>query len=247
MAKRLWKTYAGRCIYKSPSGARVYQNFFYRWLTLESDALQSLINRRHPQKPELRYANQLTVGVRSQPGECCMLGLGGAGVAHILASYLGNSTLTVVENDAEIIKIAAEYFMSNELKNLSIVHQDANLFVQQSQHQYQHLLVDLFGAHTFPAQCNTHDFFRQCQRLLLPNGILAVNLADMTEQRSMFEWIREDFQQRTVVLPVKGAANIIILAFNGSSITPLLSLLENSGELKKLSWSSQWGWMGWSR
>jgi hypothetical protein len=63
----------------------------------------------------------------------------------------------------------------------------------------------------------------------------------------MFEWIREDFQQRTVVLPVKGAENIIVLAFNGPSITPLLSLLEDSGELKKLSWSSKWGWMGWQR
>ena len=109
------------------------------------------------------------------------------------------------------------------------------------------MLVDLFGAHTFPAQCNTYAFFKQCQRLLLPNGILAVNLADMTEQRNVFDWIQEDFDQKTIVLPVKGASNIIVLAFNGPSITPLLSLLEECGELKKLSWSSEWGWMGWRR
>ena len=247
MAKRFWKTWGGRCIYQSPTGAKVYQNIFYRWLTLDSNALQTLINKTHPQKPALGYTNQLTIAVRAKPGECCMLGLGGAGVAHILAPYLGNTPLTIVENDAEIINIAAMYFRSNDLNYLNIVHQDASLFVQQNQNKYLHLLVDLFGAHTFPAQCNTYAFFKQCQRLLLPNGILAVNLADMTEQRNVFDWIQEDFDQKTIVLPVKGASNIIVLAFNGPSITPLLSLLEECGELKKLSWSSEWGWMGWRR
>ncbi len=237
----MWKTLGGRCIYQAPNGAKVHQNYLYRWLTLDSDALQTLINRRSPEKPELGYIHQLSFAVREQPADCCLLGLGGAGVAHGLAPYLKNSTLLAVESNTEVINIASTYFMADRLKNLSILYQDASLFVQQCKSHYQHLMVDLYEAHSFPTQCNTYEFFSDCQRLLLPDGIFSLNLTNVQEQESLFKHVREIFNKRTVSLPVKGAANMIVLACKSTSVAPLLDLLINSQRVKELQWDARWG------
>lgn len=240
----MWKTMGGRRIYEAPNKAKVYQNLLYRWLTFDSLAIQTLINRRHPNRVELSYIHQLTLAVRAHPTDCCLLGLGGAAVAHFLSPYLGSSQLVAVENDANIIEIATTYFMTNRLKNMSIIHQDAKLFLQESQTHYQHLLVDLFDNDSFPMDCNTHHFFEQCKRLLLPDGVLALNLANLDEQWSLFNHIRENFNQQTISLPVKGTANMVILACNSRSITPLLNIVTGERSLKKLTWDSKWGCIG---
>ena len=170
-----------------------------------------------------------------------MLGLGGAAVAHLLAPDLGNSKLIAVENNADVIQIAATYFMTERLKNMTVIHQDAHLFVQQCDTRYQHLLIDLFDANSFPANCNTPEFFENCRRILLPDGILALNIANLHEQWPVFQQIQKHFYQRTVLLPVKGTANMVMLACNSSSIASLLNLLKNSGHLKELSWDAMWG------
>ncbi len=237
----MWKTIGGRCIYQSPSGSKVYQNVLYRWLTLDSEAIQTLINRWYPQRYELGYVHHLTLAVREQPADCCLLGLGGAGVAHSLAPYLRNIQLLAVESDADIIGIAKTYFMTARLDHMSVIHQDADVFVRQCNRRYQHVMIDLFDAHSFPTHCNTRDFFAHCYRLLLPGGILALNLANLHEQWPIFNQLRENFQQRTVSMPVKGSANMVILACNSPSIAPLLDLLKKSHHLKKLSWDARWG------
>lgn len=237
----MWKTLGGKCIYQAPNGESVYQNYLYRWLTLNSDALQTLISRHSPEKPELGYIHQLAFAVREKPADCCLLGLGGAGVAHALMPYLSNSKILAVESNPAVINIATDYFMVDSLKNLSVLNQDANLFVQQCKTSYQHLMVDLYESHAFPAHCNTLEFFLHCRRLLLPDGILALNLTNVQEQWPLFEHVREIFCQRTVSLPVKGAANMIVLACNSTSVAPLLDLLTKSQRLKELKWDARWG------
>ena len=235
------KTLGGRCIYKTQNQIQVHQNLFYRWLTLGSNELHTLISRRHPEKPGLDYIHQLSFAVRTQPAECCLLGLGGAGIVHALAPYLGSAQLHAIENNTDIIEIAQKYFMIDRLKNLRVIHQDASLFVKECKNRYQHLMVDLFDAHSFPTQCSTPDFFEDCRRLLLNEGIFALNLTNIQEQWSLFSHVRTIFFDRTVSLPVKGAANMIVLACNGLSIAPLIELLKESGCLKKLSWEPRWG------
>lgn len=237
----MWKTLGGKCIYESPTGAKVYQNVLYRWLTLNSPALQTLINRSSPKTIELGYIRQLSFAARIEPADCCLLGLGGGGVAHALAPYLRNSRLLIVEKNYDVIRIARQYFMMDRLNNVSIVNDNAREFVASSKKQYQHLMIDLYDAHDYPPECNTIEFFKHCHGLLLPNGVLAINLTNLNEQWSIFTWVRTIFFQHTVVLPVKGTSNMVIFASNSASIKPILNLLINSQFLKKLSWDSKWG------
>lgn len=237
----IWKTFAGIRIYQGVNGITVHQNPIYRWLTLGSDAIQTLINRRHPERSGLRYIQPLTLAARAMPGMCCLLGLGGAGVAHALTLCFRDVQIDAVESNLDVIDIASEWFMTAQLKHLQVIHQDAFLFIQHTEKRYQHLIIDLFNANSFPVHCNNAEFFEHCQRVLLPGGILAVNLANLYEQWPVFMHIREHFPQCTVSIPVKGTANMIVLAYKGESIKPLLNLIEGESGLKRLNWDAHWG------
>ena len=238
----MWKTLGGRCIYQS-GNIQIKQNCIYRWLTFNSNALQTVINRRHPQTPALHYIFSMTQLACLLPGPSCLLGLGGGGAAHTLAPYLGEFQLDAVESNLEIITIAADYFMTKHIKNMNVIHQDAYEFIQNTSRQYQHLLVDIFNAHSFPEHCNNSDFFKQCRRILASGGLLAVNLANSNEQRGILDCIRHHFPQCTVCIPIKHCANLIVLAYKGKSINKLLHLLKHHCRLKQFYWDPAWGYV----
>lgn len=238
-----WKTLAGRCIHQGLNEARVHQNMAYRWLTLGSDALQTVVNRRHPERPVLRYIQPLIIAAKKMPGDSCLLGLGGAGAVHALAPHLNGFQLDVVEQSADVIEIAHTFFLTSHINPLQVIHQEAFSFLQHTTSRYQHLLIDLFNAHFFPTQCSSADFFMHCREVLLPGGILAINLANPLEQWPIFNLVRIHFQHCTLAIPVKGTANMVIIAIKGTSINPILSLLKQNTCLKHLVWDSRWGHM----
>ena len=238
----MWKTVGGRCIYQRNS-IQIKQNCVYRWLTFDSNALQTLINRHHPQTPALRYIFSMTRLACFLPGPSCLLGLGGGSAAHALAPYLGKFQLDAVENNLEIITLAADYFMTKHIKNMNVIHQDAYQFIQNTSRQYQHLLVDIFNADSFPEHCNNSDFFKQCHRILVPGGLLAVNLANSNEQRGILDSIRQHFPKSTVSIPIKQCANLIVFACKEQSINRLLNLLKQHSRLKQLYWDPEWGYV----
>ena len=242
--RKFWKTIGGRCIYQSPNGIRIIDNYFFRWLMFDSLALQTLINKHSPKKSGLYYVDVLSLAAREKPGNCCLLGLGGAGIAHALAPYLKAYTLTAIEQSQEIIDIAARFFMTNTLANLDIIHSEASLFVSDCHTTFQHVMVDLFNANNFPDSCNNDDFFMNCRRILLPEGILAVNLANQSEQWTLFSKIKHLFNGMTVIIPVKKCANLIVLASKSDNLSSLLALLDDCKDIKRLVWDEQWGCMG---
>ena len=180
---------------------------------------------------------------RAMPGKSCLLGLGGGGGAHALTPYLGSFLLDAVENNQDVITIAANYFMTEQIKNLNVIHQDANEFVQCAPMQYQHLMIDLFNANSFPEHCNNAYFFKQCRRIILPGGVLALNLANIHEQWPIFNHVRHHFPHCTVSIPVKNSANMIVLAYKGKSVNSLLDFLKRYHPLKQLTWDPKWGYV----
>jgi spermidine synthase len=238
-----WKTLAGRCIYKSSSGLKIFDNYLYRWLQFDSNALQTLLYKRKPERAGLYYVLPLILAARAKPGPTCMLGLGGGGVAHALSPFLGLHPLTAVEIDEEVIAVASQFFMMPQLKNIKIIQADASVFVRQEREVYQHLIVDLFNAHTFPSVCYNEEFFANCKNTLASEGILAVNLANRHEQWPIYNLIKNQFSGITVVIPVKKCANLIVLACRSESRSPLINVLTNIPQLKKLTWNEKWGCM----
>ncbi|QDP72618.1 hypothetical protein FOG18_08655 [Legionella israelensis] len=236
----MWKTKFGHCIYSSTNNVHVYQNLIYRWLTFDSDALQTVIHRRNPQKPILKYISVLCLLARNIPGKTCMLGLGGAGAAHYLSSHNSSSPLIAVEKSPDVITIAQKFFMADKIKNLEIIQQDATEFMQKELTSFKHILIDLYNAHSFPSECNTDVFFLNCKKNLEKYGFLAVNLANPSEQFTLLNRIKKQFLH-TVSIPVKGSANIIILACNSHSFSAITKYLYQATTIKRLEWDALWG------
>lgn len=209
-----WFIKFGKCIYTSPSGYKIYDSFIYRWLTLESDVLQTIINKLIPGNPVLYYIPAMSLMARALPGNCCILGLGGGGLIHYLSSF--TYPITAVEISQEIIDIAINYFKINTINNLNLIHQAAEYFLEHNKQQFSHLMVDLYDAHSFPAQCNNSNFFLNCKKNLIQEGFLTVNLANSQEQYLILQLIKKHFNH-TLVIPIKKCANVVIIASNHAS------------------------------
>lgn len=237
------KTFFGQCLYTSPSGYQVYQNYFYRWLTFGNDAYQTILNRKAPHQPVLKYLRPLTLMPRLNPGACCLLGLGGAAIPHWLNHLQPNNPMTVVDSSKEVIHIATHYFRVNELNALRVIHANAADFVKNHLETYDHVIVDLYGANHFPNECLNSDFFSNCKKILSPQGTLSVNLANLNEHALVFELIKEQFHFNTLVIPIEPSANLIIIAKHPDNYL-MLNTINKSGELSRLAWTSSWGNVG---
>ncbi|MDP3269979.1 MAG: fused MFS/spermidine synthase [Legionella sp.] len=239
----MWKTKLGKCIYVSESGYKVFQNPAYRWLTLGSAALQSVLNRWQPHKPILRYLPALSLMARHKPENCCILGLGGGAIAHLLAFKTPEQQLTIIENSQEVIDLAKKFFWIDKIANLTIINQNAESFVKAEGPSFTHLIVDLYNASSFPAECNTADFFLNCKRKIADGGFFAVNLANLMEQGPIFQLIKKYFKN-TLVLPVKHTANMVIIASDHSEPDVFISELNKTEEIKKIMLVANWGNVG---
>jgi spermidine synthase len=239
----MWKTKFGRCIYESPSGYKVYQNLLYRWLTLGSSALQTLIYRPNPKKPGLYYLPALTLMVRHYPDSSCLLGLGGAGVALMLSNKESSVPLIAVDKSEEVIDIAKRFFRIDSLKNFTVIHENALDYLKECKESYSHLMVDLYNASQFPPECHNDLFFSSCRERVTEEGFIAVNLANVKEQWSIFQLVKKYFPN-TLVIPVKHSANMVIIASKAPDKEAFLDQVKATGELKRIMWVSQWGYVG---
>lgn len=235
------KTLAGWDLYRS-SQVIVRQNLWYRWLTFQDHTcIQTLMHRQHPQKAVMPYLLPFTLALRAQPGPTCLLGLGGAAVLHVAAPYLSYYPITAVETNAEVISLGRQYFRVNSIPLLTVIHEDAQTFIPQTQTSYAHILIDLYSDKGFPETCAQIDFFYHCKQALHKNGFLALNLVNIHQELPLLGRIRSVFEQATVCIPVPHSANMIILA--ACSKEALLSLIYASPNLKTFVWDSMFGYM----
>ncbi|HAU3486327.1 TPA: hypothetical protein F7027_04875 [Legionella pneumophila] len=238
----MWKTKFGKCIYISPSGYKVYQNLLYRWLTLGSEAWQTVINRYIPRRPGLHYLQMLTLMARKYPNDCCLLGLGGAGIAHLLGAQKTIRSIVAVESSEEVIQIAKKFFMTDLIPHFTITHQNARDFVCENKKTFQHMLLDLYDATHFPDECHSMDFFIHCKKQLTNDGFLAVNLANSQEQWALVQLIKKQFPSN-IIIPIKKCANIVVIVSKNDNKDLFIKQVRNTNEIKKISWVKDWGYV----
>lgn len=237
----MWQTRWGKCIYVSDSGFEVHQNLFYRWLTLGKGPLQTLIHRRKPHCKMLNYLPMLTVMACQDPGDTCLLGLGGGSVLHLLPN-ISRKSLYAVEIDGEVIKIAQRFFYINEIEGLEIFEQNALDFLNENTEQFKHLLIDLYDRDSFPKDCQNKEFFQLCKQHLTTNGFLAINLANSNEQLAILELTRTSFIN-TLSVAIPGCQNVVVIASNCAK-DEFIERMRQTKLFRKLYWMEQWGNVG---
>lgn len=105
-----------------------------------------------------------------------VLGVAGGSVIKTLSKEIQfKGTITGVEIDPEIIKVANSYFHLNQIPNLNIVIADAFEFVLKANEKYDLIIVDIFQDTKMPGFLFENFFTKRLCALLQNKGYILFN------------------------------------------------------------------------
>jgi len=132
-----------------------------------------------------------------------MLMLGGAAYS-FPKSFLENypdKNLDVVEIDSEITDIARTHFRLKDDPRLSIMHQDARVFLNTSEKKYDAILGDAFGSfYSVPYQLTTRETAQRKYDMLTENWVVILNIIGTLEGDAS-RFIASEYKTYTEVFP----------------------------------------------
>lgn len=153
-----------------------------------------------------------------EPGRALMLGLGGG----ILARNYHEAGWSVesVDIDAEIVRIAREYFSLPPMASTYV--DDARRFlVDKPDERWDLILMDAFGSGSIPFHLVTEEMFALCAQRLGPEGVFAMNLEcrqwDDPLVHSLGATLRTSFDHvwaLPIAEPPNTLGNLILVATN---------------------------------
>jgi spermidine synthase len=107
----------------------------------------------------------------------CGAGIGPRQFAHL---YPG-ATIDVVDVDARVFDVAAQFFCFAPTPTLRAHIGDGREFLERTDETFDRILVDVFGADDMPAALCTEEFFQLCRSKLTRGGMCVVNVASAVE------------------------------------------------------------------
>jgi spermidine synthase len=221
-----------------PAPLEVYEDHRYRWLQNHNGTLQSLMDRRSPERLVLPYTQAMMTGLLfvDAPKSVLMPGLGGASQLRFLRHYFADTHITAWESDAQVITVARRYFgLPDRDEGVRIFNRDARTAVAADDLSADLILLDLFGADGSPPWVRQAAFHENCRRRLDDDGVLVANLwvdAD-DEFLAIMDGVQAAFHKRTLVLRVPGYRNHIVFAFKGAAHLEFATLQARAASLAR--------------
>jgi len=141
---------------------------------------QSCLNKSAPQQLVFNYTKLLFSGLLlvDNPKNILIIGLGGGTMSNTLQQIYPQTTITNVEIDPAVIKVARQYFGFFENQHVSSVIQDGRIFIKRAvikKQQYDWIILDAFNGDYIPEHLLTQEFLQEAKSILSPNGILSAN------------------------------------------------------------------------
>jgi spermidine synthase len=115
-----------------------------------------------------------------------ILGLAAGTAARDASLVYGGVPIDGYEIDGEIIKVARRYFDMNQ-SNLNVIVQDARVGLENSDEQYDIIMVDAYRPPYIPWHLTTQEFFRSVHEHLTPQGVLVINVGRAPEDRRLVD------------------------------------------------------------
>lgn len=147
-----------------------------------------------------------------------LLGLAGGTVARIYDHYYSESyalSMKGVEIDPVVVQVARQYFELDDF-SIDVVVGDARLALVKDAGEYDVIVVDAYTNQMYiPFHMATVEFFQEVSEHLLDNGIVAANIASLSEDAGLLRHIaasaREVFPY-VYIAPVAETGNYLLLA-----------------------------------
>ena len=172
-----------------------------------------------PQRLVFNYTKMLFASllVNPNPERILIVGLGGGTMSNSLHQIFPDATITNVEIDPAVIKVARNYFGFFENEKVTSVIQDGRIFVKRAvlkQQKYDWIILDAFNGDYIPEHLMTKEFLLEVKMLLSDEGILTANTFSSSQlypyESATYKAVFGDFYQVTN----KDNSNRIILAKN---------------------------------
>lgn len=152
------------------------------------------------------------------PENIGMIGLGGGSLPKYCFTHLPNSTITVAENNPDVIALSEYFHIPKDGSRFHIICADGADFVKNRSTQYDVLIVDGFDARGQPEQLCTQEFYDDCYQSLSSDGILVINLLEPDNRNDdRIQRISKSFENEIIVLNALDSFNKIVFAFKGTT------------------------------
>lgn len=190
-------------------------------LHLDGSTIQSKMRRDVPDELVLGYTQTMMgfLVFNAEPEKIAMIGLGGGSLAKYCYRHLPNSSITVAENDAQVLALRDHFFVPPNDQRFQAILADGAEFVKRSTCQYDVLLVDGFDRTGQPASLCTQAFYDDCFTALSPDGIMAVNLLGTNaSNHDCIARIKHRFRDAVTVVNANESTNKIVFACKGGML-----------------------------
>ncbi len=191
----------------------VYEDASRRWLSIDGEFVQSLMHMASPDELMLpqQQAMMLALLWRPRPRRILNLGLGGGGFERFFYSRFPGAVCQSVELLPELVTVVEQFFQPPA--NLTVMIQDAEQFLAQSEEQFDLVLADLFCEQTHPDCLYDTYFYRDAARAIGRSGVFSINLAPLDEddRRALLSALRQAFNHVAAIV-VEGFDNLVCIA-----------------------------------
>ncbi|MDD3284914.1 MAG: fused MFS/spermidine synthase [Patescibacteria group bacterium] len=129
--------------------------------------------------------------------------IGGAGYSFpkdFLIEY-SDASIDVVEIDPKVTELAKKYFRLKDNARLNIYHEDARVYLNQTQKKYDVIFGDAFGSrYSLPYQLTTKEAIQKKYDILNDEGVVVLNIISAMEGEKG-EFLRAEYATYKSIFP----------------------------------------------
>lgn len=159
---------------------RVTETDGVRYLSFDNTrGNQSVINLNDPNDLRFAYTRAVFASLAfldGTPNTALVLGLGGGTIPRVMRRHFPDMTIDIVEIDADVYKVAKEFFLFEPDANMTVHIQDGRQFMRRTRSEYDWIVLDAYNQHSIPFHLTTREFFEIVERCLAPGGVAACNV-----------------------------------------------------------------------
>lgn len=206
------------CIFESESNTpkiRVQQHKNYRWLQIDDDTIQSLIDTDDPCQVIVPAYQSMLLSLLfvETPNNALILGSGGGSLERFLYRHFPQIRLIPIEKCRQVISVTRDYFFYPE--NIAVGNGRADHFLVDFPKTFDLIFCDIFEAGKHPDCLSTPLFHQHMSERLSENGVAVINLLT-TDQVALAEILtcaRSVYPYAALYL-VSGYQNAVLYASN---------------------------------
>ena len=185
----------------------------------EPDATQSAIDQNKPQQllmENLKYLMGILLFM-PPPKNILILGVGAGSLIQFFRFHHPESHITAVDYDNELLEIAHQHMLLPKTDDrLSYVIQDARLYIENCQQQFDLIVVDIFNGSQSPDWTRDKAFTKQLKSCLSIQGAVAYNMLINSEKsfNTFYKLLRKTFAGHSLCLEAEEYENLLLYVLN---------------------------------